>query len=144
MKILGLDIGDAVTGVAIADASGIFISTRPDLKSEGLIKSIVELVKKEYATIVVYGLPLNSRGEEAFQCKKVQDTIQSLELELKKVGLTPEFIGIDERRSSIGAQLVRQNVGGKTRGSEHSIAAALLLEIYFQKFRPQSDDQDSD
>lgn len=144
MKILGLDIGDATTGIAIADSSGIFISTRPDINSSVLIDSLIQLIKKELVTTIVYGLPLNSLGEEAFQCKKVRTMVESIAQAFAKEGLNITFFGVDERRSSIGAQLVKQNVGGKTRGSEHAIAAALLLEIYFQKYRNLSQEEEEE
>ena len=66
-KIMGLDYGDARTGVAISDLLCSIVGTTavlPSRNTEKLLMDIVRLVKENQVGEIVVGLPKNMDGTE--------------------------------------------------------------------------------
>lgn len=140
MRLLGIDLGDKRTGVAMADtitriASPVEVIEVPiDRRGgEDLLDAIVRVIARELGPSgspgeVVVGLPLNMDDTEGPQAKKVRAFAERLGVACARtVHLR------DERRTSIGAD-ERMARSGLTHGQKKSrrdaIAAAEILRGY--------------
>ena len=75
MKIMGIDYGDARTGVSISDPTG-FLAGSPQViatwNTEKLLEELTALIQREKIEEIVMGLPKNmnaTQGERAEKCK---------------------------------------------------------------------------
>ena len=134
--ILGLDIGDARTGVAISDELGIAahpLCTIQRKSRKALIAELRELVTAHKVERIVVGLPLQLDGETGIQAKKVKQFAERL---AQQVNLPIVFW--DESFTTFeAAQILR---GTKKRRKKRKqvidqVAAVLILEGYLEELR---------
>ena len=131
MRILGIDYGDARTGVAISDLLCSIVGSTAVIHSRNMAKTIeqlVELIKKHEVTEIVMGLPKNMDGTEGPRAELCRTFAQQLEI---ATGMTVHFW--DERRTTVEAHniLSEHNYHGKKRkNTVDAVAAALILEGY--------------
>ena len=130
-RIMGVDYGDARTGVAISDllcsivGSAIVIHSRNMDKTIAQIKDLV--TEKDVGEIVV-GLPKNMDGSEGARAQLCRDFARLLEA---AVGVP--VVLWDERRTTVEAHniLSEHNYHGKKRkDTVDAVAASLILEGY--------------
>ena len=82
MRIMGIDYGDARTGVAISDLLCSIVGTTyvvPSRNREKAIADIVRLTKENQVGQIVVGLPRNMDGTEgprAELCREFADALQ--------------------------------------------------------------------
>ena len=132
-RALGIDFGDKRVGLALSDKSNLIASPYKTLQyfsQNDLISEIKKIVLDKKIEIFVIGLPLNMRGEDSFQTKKVR--IFKKLLSRLKLPIVYE----DERFSSILAKnaLVLQNVKtGHNKSEIDRTAAAIILQQYLDK-----------
>ena len=79
MRIMALDVGDVLIGVAISDpseiiAQGLESIKRVDVKKD--IETIADLVDQHEAGEIVVGLPKMMNGEIGIQAQKVLDFVE--------------------------------------------------------------------
>ena len=131
MKIMGIDYGDARTGIAISDllctivGSTMVIHSR---RAEKTIEEICRLVKENQVGEIVLGLPKNMDGSEGPRAQLCRDFAQLLE---SATGLPVKLW--DERRTTVEAHniLSQHNYHGKKRkDTVDAVAASLILEGY--------------
>jgi putative holliday junction resolvase len=135
---MGVDFGFKRIGIAIVDSESRLPSPRPTLSASGKLKSdavaLGQIAAKEYADIIVLGLPLEPDGTEgrlARICRQLAGHLSELG---KPVHLT------DERLSSIEAQdwLFGEDLKASQRKKRlDSEAACIILERYLNE--PASD-----
>ncbi len=134
--ILGLDIGDARTGVAISDELGIAahpLCTIHRKSRKALLAELQELVTAHKVERIVVGLPLQLDGETGTQAQKVKRFAEKLE---RQVNLP--IIFWDESFTTFeAAQILR---GTKKRRKKRKqvidqVAAVLILEGYLEELR---------
>ena len=134
--ILGLDIGDARTGVAISDELGLAahpLCTIQRKSRKALIAELRELVTAHKVERIVVGLPLQLDGETGVQAKKVKQVAERL---AQQVNLPIVFW--DESFTTVeAAQILR---GTKKRRKKRKqvidqVAAVLILEGYLEELR---------
>lgn len=140
-KLLGVDFGDARTGLAYSDDLWITSVGAGTLKSYDMVKtaaSVAEKAKEINADIIVIGKPLNMDGTEGF---RVEHVMQFAE-ELKKVtDIKIEFI--DERRTTIQAYGILDELGtyGKKRKAAiDTLSAEIILQSYMDKNKRNYED----
>ena len=131
MKIMGIDYGDARTGIAISDllcsivgSTAVIHSRRP----EKTVEEIGKLVKDNQVGEIVMGLPKNMDGSEGPRAQLCRDFAQQVET---ATGLTVKLW--DERRTTVEAHniLSQHNYHGKKRkDTVDAVAASLILEGY--------------
>ena len=95
-----------------------------------MIAQLKSIVYENNIEIVVLGLPINMKGEDTIQTKKVRNFKKLLS------GLGLPVIYEDERLSSISAKnsLVLQNIKtGHHKGAIDRTAAAIILQQYLDK-----------
>ena len=130
-RFMGIDYGDARTGIAISDLlCSIVGSTQviPSRNREKAVADIVRLAKENDVGQIVVGLPRNmdgSEGERAQLCREFGDIIH------EATGLP--IVMWDERRTTVEAHniLSQHNYHGqKRKNTVDAVAAALILEGY--------------
>ena len=131
MRIMGVDYGDARTGVAISDLLCSIVGSTyvvPSRNTEKAIADIVKLAMDNQVGEIVVGLPKNMDGTEGTRAALCRDFAGQLE---EVSGL--KVIMWDERRTTVEAHniLSQHNYHGKKRkNTVDAVAAALILEGY--------------
>lgn len=130
-KIMGIDYGDARTGVAISDLLCSIVGSTAVVNSHNTDKAvadIVRLAKENSVGEIVVGLPRNMDGTEGSRAQLCREF----------AGLLKEATGLpvvmwDERRTTVEAHniLSQHNYHGKKRkNTVDAVAASLILEGY--------------
>lgn len=130
-KIMGVDYGDARTGIAISDllcsivGSTTVIHSRRDEKT---IAEIQKLIQDNSIGEIVVGLPKNMDGSEGPRA----EACRAFAEQLKEATGLPVAMW-DERRTTVEAHniLSEHNYHGKKRkNTVDAVAASLILEGY--------------
>lgn len=130
-KIMGIDYGDARTGVAVSDLLCTIVGSTtvvPSRNTEKAIADIVRLAKENAVGEIVVGLPRNMDGTEGVRAELCREFAQKLE---EATGLKVTMW--DERRTTVEAHniLSQHNYHGKKRkDTVDAVAASLILEGY--------------
>ena len=136
MRVMGIDYGDARTGVAMSDLMCTIVGSTavvPSRHTEKAIADIVRMAKENEVGTIVVGLPRNmdgSEGPRAELCREFADKLGSA------TGL--EIIMWDERRTTVEAHniLSQHNYHGqKRKNTVDAVAASLILEGYLNSLR---------
>lgn len=129
-KILGVDFGEARTGLAVSDASRFLASGVGNIQGGGLERSaerIAQAVEQYGAVAVVLGLPINMNGTEGPRAARVRELAALL---AEKMPQTPIAL-MDERMSTMAASrfLNETNTCGKKRkGVIDTLSAQIILQ----------------
>jgi putative Holliday junction resolvase len=134
MKILGVDFGDARTGVAISDelemlARGVKTIFSYDIGKTAL--EIAEIIDIEGAKRLVVGLPRNMDGSEGGRAEKTRIFIDELK---KHTDL--EIIEWDERLTTVSAArtLNELNIRSNERKKViDTVSAVIILQNYLDR-----------
>lgn len=130
-KIMGIDYGDARTGVAISDLLCSIVGSTtvvPSRNTEKAIADIVRLAKENKVGRIVVGLPRNMDGTEGPRAALCREFAAKLQ---EATGL--DVVMWDERRTTVEAHniLSQHNYHGKKRkDTVDAVAASLILEGY--------------
>ena len=131
MRIMGIDYGDARTGVAISDLLCSIVGSAtvvPSRNPEKAIADIVRLADENQVGEIIVGLPKNMDGTEGSRaqlCRAFADRLH------EATGLP--VVMWDERRTTVEAHniLSAHNYHGKKRkDTVDAVAASLILEGY--------------
>ena len=131
MRIMSIDYGDARTGIAVSDPTGMiagetFVITQWD--PAALSKTIVSEAAARGVERLVLGLPRNMDGTEGPRAEKARALA-----ELLRADGAPEVVLWDERRTTIDAHRILRANGKKEKKHKNTVdavAAALILEGY--------------
>lgn len=143
MRVIGLDIGEVRTGVAVSDPEARVANPITVLDTKRLLadpRPLRDLVEDAEARMLVVGLPLTMAGEEGPQATRVRqlgDRLGGL------LGVPVEYV--DERLSSAEAERVLRAAGRsekQQRGMVDMIAAALLLQSWLDAHHTAEEDAD--
>lgn len=128
---MGVDYGDARTGIAISDLLCSIVGTTTVIHSRNADKTVSEIlrmVKESDVGEIVVGLPKNMDGTEGVRAEHCRALAARLEQES---GLPVKLW--DERRTTVEAHniLSAHNYHGKKRkNTVDAVAASLILEGY--------------
>jgi len=131
MKIMGIDYGDARTGVAISDLLCTIVGSATVVPSRNTAKAIADIVRlagENQVGEIVVGLPRNMDGTEGPRAELCRDFARQLQ---EATGLPVTMW--DERRTTVEAHniLSQHNYHGKKRkDTVDAVAASLILEGY--------------
>lgn len=131
MKIMGIDYGDARTGVAISDLLCSIVGKTtvvPSRNTDKAVADIVRLARENEVGEIVVGLPKNMDGTEGPRAELCRAFAKRLEGE---TGLPVAMW--DERRTTVEAHniLSQHNYHGqKRKNTVDAVAASLILEGY--------------
>ena len=130
-KIMGVDYGDARTGIAVSDLLCSIVGSTAVIHSRNAEKTIAqirEMVEKMDVGEIVLGLPKNMNGTEGPRAELCREFGRKLE---EATGLPVHLW--DERRTTVEAHniLSAHNYHGKKRkDTVDAVAASLILEGY--------------
>lgn len=136
MRIMGIDYGDARTGLAVSDEMNILVGeawTLNEWNPERVADVIAQEAQKRNVGRLVLGLPKNMDGGEGPRAEKCRDFA-----ELLRSKTDIELVMWDERRSSIEAHAILHANGKKEkkhRKTVDAVAASLILEGYLGTLR---------
>ena len=131
MRVMAIDYGDAHTGVALSDPTGLLTGTALTISSwraETVLEELKKLALQYQVTEVVMGFPRNMDGTEGPRA----------ELYRAFAGRVEETLGLpvrlwDERRTTVDAHRILFEAGKnakKRKKQVDAVAASLILEGY--------------
>lgn len=129
-RLLGVDFGEARTGLALSDGARLLASGIGNIPGGGLEKTadvIVEKVTELSAVGVVLGLPVNMNGTEGPRAERVRRLV---ELIGERAPDLPVAL-MDERMTTMAASrfLNETNTRGKKRkGVIDTLSAQIILQ----------------
>lgn len=135
-RIMGIDYGDARTGVAMSDLLCSIVGSTavvPSRNREKAVADIVRMVKEHEVGKIVVGLPRNMDGTEGPRAELCREFAAVL---AEETGL--EIVMWDERRTTVEAHniLSQHNYHGqKRKNTVDAVAASLILEGYLNSQR---------
>ena len=144
MRVMGIDYGDARTGVAISDAGGLLVGQTRVISHwnpEEMARQIAELAVQTGVERLVVGLPRNMDGTEGSRAQLCRDFARKLQ---ELTGL--ETVMWDERRTTVDAHRILSEAGkrGKKRKQVvDAVAASLILEGYLEYLNKSGNRSDS-
>lgn len=131
MRIMAIDYGDAHTGVAISDPTGLlagYAATIDSWNPETVAERVAALAREHGVTELVLGYPRNMDGSAGPRAEK-SEAMAAL---LRETSSLPVTLW-DERRTTIDAHQILMNAGQnakKRKKSVDAVAASLILEGY--------------
>lgn len=133
-RIIGLDVGEVRTGVALTDELQMIASPFDTIQvtsHEEDARAVQQIVEEQEAIRIVAGMPFGKDGEIGPQAEKVQAF-----LEVLKGIASVEVVTIDERFSTAAAtrSLIQANVKRKGRKKViDKVAAQQILQLYLDR-----------
>ncbi len=137
MRTLGIDYGEARTGLAVCDENetvATVIGTVHERDKDKLAERIATVCKEERIEKIVLGLPKNMDGTEGFRAEhtrlfaqKLQDLLPALPMEF-----------YDERLSTVAASrfMMEANTKGKKKKAAiDALSAQIILQDYIDRNR---------
>lgn len=130
-RILGIDYGEARTGLAVSDALGLLANGVGNIEERDinrLVNKIAEKAEEYGAELLVLGNPVNMNGTVGPKSEKVAKLAERLKV---KTGLP--VVLFDERCTTMAAHkfLNETNTRGKKRkGVVDTLSAQIILQNY--------------
>ena len=138
MRIMAVDYGDAHTGVAISDPTGMlagWTTTIDSWKQDTVVERLKEIIQERDVEAVVLGYPKNMNDTRGERVRKSEALAARLE---EETGLSVHLW--DERLTTVDAHRILSENGrrGKRRKQRvDAVAATLILEGYLGYLRNQ-------
>ncbi len=135
-RIMGIDYGEARTGIAISDTLGFLANGVGNIEEKDinrLINKIAEKANELSAEMLVLGHPVNMNGTLGPKAEKVAKIAERLR---EKTNL--EVVLFDERCTTMAAHqfLNETNTRGKKRkGVVDTLSAQIILQNYLDSKR---------
>lgn len=137
-RFLGIDYGEARTGIAITDALGITVQGLETINNKGsdkiILKRLDELFLQYDVDTIVIGRPINMNGTESERTEATDKFIHKLKCKYnnKKIEL------IDERLTTVAAHKTMNFLDVnkyKKKNIVDTISAVYILETYLNKVK---------
>ena len=131
MRIMAIDYGDAHTGIAISDPTGLlagFTTVINSRRQEVVVEQVAALAKEHGAAELVLGHPANMDGTLGPRAEKAQ----AMKVLLEEATSLPVVLW-DERRTAIEAHNILFNSGMNAKQRKKvvdAVAASMILEGY--------------
>ncbi len=131
MRVLAIDYGDARTGIAVSDKTGMIVGQTTVIHSRNAKKTAQEialLVQQTGAERLVMGFPRNMDGTEGPRAALYREFAALVERECSM-----PVILWDERRTTVEAHNILSDCnyhGKKRKNTVDAVAASLILEGY--------------
>ena len=138
MRILGIDYGDARTGIAITDALNITAQGLETIQRKGsdkiILRRLDEIFEKYEVDTIVVGMPLNMNGTISERAKITEQFVHKLKCKYNKMKIHT----IDERLTTVEAHKTMNFLEvnkNKKRNIVDTISAVYILETYLNKIK---------
>jgi putative holliday junction resolvase len=133
-QILGLDLGEARTGVALSDELRMLahpLETIQSSSAEAVARRVQKIVAERKVDCVVVGLPRQMNGALGLAAKGAQRFVEKL-----RPLVSCAVVTWDERLSTVAAERALRDAGKKTRetrGIRDQVAAQITLQSYLDR-----------
>jgi putative Holliday junction resolvase len=135
-RVLGVDFGDARTGLALSDAARFLASSIGQISPGGLDKTaeaVAAVAKEKNAVAIVVGLPVNMDGSEGPRAARTR----------KFAARLAEFTGLpvamfDERMTTMTAARFLNDTntrGARRKGVLDALSAEIILQNFIDRLR---------
>ena len=138
MRILGIDYGDARTGIAITDSLNITAQGLETIHNEGsdkiILRRIDEILEQYEIDTIVIGKPINMNGTPSERTEITEKFIHKLKCKYNKLKIEI----IDERLTTVAAHKTMNFLDinkNKKRNIVDTISAVYILETYLNKIK---------
>jgi putative Holliday junction resolvase len=135
MRIMGLDYGEARTGVAMSDLLGITAQGVESIEhgenEKKLLNRLDEIIKEYKVEKIVIGYPLNMNATKGPRVEKTDKFIEKLSNRFHL-----EIIKIDERLTTVSAHRTMHELAiGKDKKKKivDTISAQYILQMYLDR-----------
>ena len=131
MRIMAIDYGDAHTGIAVSDPTGLlagFTTVVTAYRPEAVAQRVAELAREHGAEELVLGHPVNMDGSLGPRSEKAR----AMKVLLEETAGLPVVLW-DERRTTIDAHHILYQSGKNAKQRKKvvdAVAATLILEGY--------------
>ena len=136
MRVMAIDYGDARTGVAVSDPTGLlagYTTVIQSRKAEQVAEEVARIAKERGVEELVMGFPRNMDGTEGHRAELYREFARMLE---RETGLPIRLW--DERRTTIEAHAILHESGKRMKAHKKNVdavAASLILEGYLTRKR---------
>ncbi len=129
---MGIDLGEARVGIAVADSLGMLAHPRETIRVppgkgvEGVLGRIAELVARDKIGVIVLGLPRNMNGTEGPAAAKARAFADGL-----RAATSCEVRLLDERLTTVAAQRALHDSGRNVKQGRaviDQVAAQMILQ----------------
>ena len=138
MRKLGIDYGDARTGIAITDALNITVQGLETIHNGGsdkvILRRLDEILEQYEIDTIVVGKPINMDGTSSERTQITEKFIHKLKCKYNKLKIET----IDERLTTIAAHKTMNLLDvnkNKKRNIVDTISAVYILETYLNKIK---------
>ena len=138
MRILGIDYGDARTGIAITDALNITSQGLETVYNNGsdkiILRKLDEILEKYEVDTIVVGRPINMNGTESERTITTEKFIHKLKCKYNKIKIET----VDERLTTVAAHKTMNFLDvnrNKKKNIVDTISAVYILETYLNKIK---------
>lgn len=135
-RILGVDLGDVRTGIAVSDPGGFLaggVTTVTERNLERLADKIADFVKQYDAKAVVLGFPVNMDGSRS---NRADRTEQFAALLRERIVVPVELL--DERCTTLLSHRILSDSGKKAKNHKavvDTLSAEIILQNYLDKHK---------
>ena len=137
-RILGIDYGQARTGVAITDPLNITAQGLETIHCDGsdkvILKRLDEILEQYEVDTIVVGFPYNMNGTKSERSEITEKFIHKLKCKYNKIKIEL----IDERLTTVAAHKTMNFLDVnkyKKRNIVDTISAVYILETYLNKLK---------
>ena len=136
-RAMGIDLGEARVGVAVADSLGMLAHPRETIRraaekgaaaDKAVLARIAEIARQENVGIIVLGLPRNMDGTEGPAAAKARAFADGL-----RAATTCEVRLLDERLTTVAAQKAL-HAGGRNVKQGRSVIDQVAAQMILQTF----------
>ena len=136
MRIIGIDYGDARTGIAITDALNITAQGLETIYNNGsdkiILRRLDEIIEEYKVDVIVIGRPINMNGTESERTIVTEKFIHKLKCKYNNMKIET----IDERLTTVAAHKTMNFLDinkNKKKNIVDTISAVYILETYINK-----------
>lgn len=141
MRIMAIDYGDARTGVAVSDPTGLLAGYTTVIQSHNgdhVISELIRIMGEYQVEELVMGFPRNMDGTEGPRAELYRSFAQKLE---ERANMPVRLW--DERRTTVEAHAILSGNGKKMKQHKKNVdavAASLILDGYltYRRAHPQA------
>ena len=138
IKILGVDYGDARTGLAVTDALGFMASGAGviyEKSFKGALDAVAKAAKERRVSLIIVGDPINMDGSAGARSEKCRAFAAELE---KLTGIPVKTA--DERLTTVSALNLLKDQGAhgaRRKRAVDELSATLILQSYLDAHREE-------
>ncbi len=134
---MGVDLGEARVGIAVADSLGMLAHPRETIRrivargaaaDKPVLARIAEIVRKENVRVIILGLPRNMDGTEGPAAAKARAFADGL-----RAATSCEVRLLDERLTTVAAQKALHSSGRNVKQGRaviDQVAAQMILQTF--------------